>query len=95
MGRPLNLLSGEDPDAAVLDRTKLKTRASPILQGLLNVFDAPLTQNIHIMFYLEDFILVRLKRVQLQFKVPQIPKSHRLKKFKKETCKFQQLYLTN
>lgn len=29
--------------------------------------------------YLEDLVLVRLKRVQLQLQVPQVPKSHGLK----------------
>ena len=29
--------------------------------------------------YLEDFILVRFKRVQLQLQVPQVPQSHRLR----------------
>ena len=29
--------------------------------------------------YLEDFILVRFKRVQLQLEVPQVPQSHSLR----------------
>lgn len=32
------------------------------------------------LFYLEDLILVRLKRVQLQLQVSQVPKSHSLQK---------------
>lgn len=34
--------------------------------------------NRRIFFYLEDLILVRLKRVQLQLQVSQVPKSHSL-----------------